>query len=66
LCPAVYVDGNYVGSAPVTVWVTPGSHSVGMQSPYFYWTFAYFGDGSGNGASRQITSDTNLHAWYLY
>jgi len=58
LCPAVYVDGNYVGSAPVTVWVTPGLHTVYMQTPYVYWAFACFGDGSGNGASRQITSDT--------
>ncbi len=64
LCPAVYVDGNLVGYAPPTVQVAVGSHTVYVDTPYIYWNFYFFSDGLGNGASRQITGDTDLHAWY--
>ncbi len=64
--PPVYIDGGYVGLAGNTFQVTAGAHTVAVHSPFIYWTFDQFSDGLGNGATRQITSNTNLHAWYTF
>jgi len=60
----VYIDGGYVGNAPVTVYVAAGSHTVWAETFWVYWYLYGFSDGLGNGASRSITSNTNIVAYY--
>jgi len=61
----VYVDGQHVGSAPVSLMVTSGSHSVRVDSQiYIFVIIDSFSDGGNNGDYRLITSNTTLTANY--
>ncbi len=64
LYPDVYVDGDWVGRAPVAIQVIDGWHTVYVEDPYVYWYLVGLSDGYGNGASRPIYSDTGITAWY--
>lgn len=66
LDPPVYIDGSYVGCAGNSFQVTAGAHTVAVPSSFIYWYFDHFSDGLANGATRQITGNTNLHAWYAF
>jgi hypothetical protein len=73
LYPDVYVDSNYVGTAPVSVQVTQGYHYIGVtnyvwnQNQQFGDYFDHFGPGSysQNPSYMYISSDTELTAWYM-
>jgi hypothetical protein len=59
----VTIDGNYYGT-PVSVLVSPGSHSVRAEPYPGYSYLVGFSDGLGNGDYRQIYSDTQITAYY--
>ena len=59
----VTIDGNYYGT-PVSVLVSPGSHSVWAEPYPGYSYLVGFSDGLGNGDYRQIYSDTQITAYY--
>jgi hypothetical protein len=77
--PTVTIDGTNHGTAPVSVAVTQGTHTVTLSSPIsdpYYnplgYTYAVFyqmydfqtGDDYGNGASIPVTSPSTLWAYY--
>jgi len=64
LPPNVYVDDDWVGTAPVAVPVFEGWHTVYVDDPYGYWYFLEFSDSYGNGASHPVYSETEITAWY--
>jgi hypothetical protein len=66
LNPDVWVDGDWVGSAPVMVSVTEGWHTVEVEDPWLYWELVWFSDEYGNGASRPVYSDTTITAYYEF
>jgi len=59
----VYVDGRFIDTAPVSLMVTAGSHSVAVDYQiYIFVIYDSFSDGGNNGDFRMITSDTTLTA----
>ncbi len=75
LNPNVQVDGNSVGTAPISVPVTSGSHTVTIDDltqdslvPGYYDSFSCFIDNNNNyyynGQSIPITSPKTLYAYY--
>jgi hypothetical protein len=66
LNPDVWVDGDWVGSAPVMVSVTEGWHTVEVEDPWLYWQLVWFSDGYDNGESRPVYSDTTITAYYEF
>ena len=63
LNPTIYVDGVPY-SAPTTVWLTSGYHTIAAECPYIYWSSCDFSDGLGNGASRMINSEREIVVTY--
>ena len=74
--PNVYVDGNCVGTAPVSVQVSPGYHTITVDdptpdglAPSIMDSFAYMSDNNGdyyNGQSILISYSDTITAWYYY
>jgi hypothetical protein len=69
--PNVYVDSNPVGTAPISVPVSPGYHTVAVDTPIYGWAnFLYFVDQNYNcyynGESIQVTSPKTLTACYVW
>ena len=70
LHPNVYIDGNWVGTAGVSVLVGQGDHSVWVDDPVwnenlgFYQYLQSFSDSYGNGDYRPIYFDTEITAFY--
>ncbi len=62
--PAVYVDDNFVGYAPVAVQITEGWHSITVDEWIGMLYLSGFSDELGNGDSRLINSDTYITAYY--
>ena len=64
LYPTLYVDGTpYYGTVSISVYA--GYHTIGAESPYYDCFFVSgFSDGLGNGASRNILSNTHVTAYY--
>jgi hypothetical protein len=62
--PWVSIDGDEVGTAPVSVLVEEGWHTVTVPYQWGYWPLTGFSDGYGNGESRPIYSDTDITAYY--
>jgi PKD repeat protein len=73
--PNVYLDNNYIGTAPLSVQVTEGYHTVAVEDPvwdqfwFAYGGFQYMVDQNnnyyGSFASVPIYSDTTLYVYYL-
>ncbi|MCJ7559561.1 hypothetical protein MUO79_02950 [Candidatus Bathyarchaeota archaeon] len=70
LYPNIYIDGNWAGYGYASVQVTEDWHSVWVDelvwNDYIGWYdyLSYFTDGYGNGAYRQVYSDTWITAVY--
>jgi hypothetical protein len=69
--PNVYVDSNPVGTAPISVQVSSGYHTVAVDTPiYGFANFQYFIDQNYNyyynGESIQVTSPKTLTACYVW
>ena len=72
LYPNIYIDGNYVGTAPCSVEVTPGWHGIAADDQVWneqiqaYDTISYIGHGDyyNNGDPVLITSSGNVAAVY--
>lgn len=70
LHPNVYIDDREAGTAPISVLVAEGWHSVWVDDPVWndnyngYYDLEYFTDYYGNGANRPIYSDTWITAVY--
>ena len=71
LHPDVYVDSNYVGTAPLSVQVTQDYHYIWVtgyiwnENQYFYDCFDNFNLwGYSNPAYAYISSDTEVTVWY--
>jgi hypothetical protein len=73
--PAVYVDGNYVGSAPLTVLLPAGYHTISLQDPTYDWVYGgyvgfYYATDNNNNIYYSneiympIYSDASLYAVY--
>jgi len=61
----VYLDNKFVGCTPLSLRVADGWHSVSVDwQAYVFVIFDSFSDGSNNGDSRFISSDTVLTANY--
>ena len=74
LNPYVYVDGSCVGTAPLSVQVTAGYHTIAFDdSTYDFWygydvSFAYMSDSYNvwynNPQSILFTCNDEITAWY--
>jgi hypothetical protein len=70
LNPNVWVDGNWVGTAPVSFYVSPGDHTVTVDDTVYnpnlgwYQSLVSFSDNYGNGEYRPIYSNTEIDAFY--
>ncbi len=65
--PCVSVDGQNVGTAPVSVYLSQGYHSITWSDPYSYgynWYITSIDDGYSNGDYRPIFSDSCIIAYY--
>jgi len=61
----VWVDGVWVGTTWTYCLVSAGWHTVEFDEDISIWTFVEVSDGYANGASRLISSDTQLTALYF-
>jgi hypothetical protein len=64
LNPNVYVDGQWVGTAPVSVYLEEGYHYVEVDDIWMYWRFVEFSGGLGNPAYIPVYSETGITAYY--
>ena len=64
----VYIDGNYVGNTPTTVFVTAGYHYITFDTTYYCWTFASMSDSNSNyyNAGDWVPIYSNIEVDALY